>query len=494
MTQMMRRLVVVGLVLSLTASARSQDDPPEERRTPLVQLIERCAPATVNLIGYAPIPEHPGSFMLSWGSGSIIHESGYILTNDHVANTEGQQVVVMQDGRQHPYTVAARSPQEDLAVIRIRSDRPLPAMTLGQSHDLMLGEPVLVIGNPGGLTHSISRGVITGLDRVGGGGTTVLTGMVQTDATLNGGNSGGPMINALGHQIGIVESKRTDADGLGFAIQIDRFRAILPEMLSAEIRYGFKLGLTVNPMGPAVVTAVAADSPAAVAGIEVGDAVTSVGEMTVSDGVHFYLALIDREGGEVLPVGLQRDGREIAIEVALDPMPPRPAEDVEAGELAQGIYLEAFLGQWRSLPNFRQLEPVSWGVVPTIGLFVQGQVEDYFGLEFTGYLEVPADGLYTFNVASDDGSRLWIGDQMVIDNDGLHGVRDVTGLIRLAAGLHPIRVTFFEHAGGQALEVSYEGPDVPKQAIPESALFCRPPAQPPALRPSPPTTAPAEAE
>jgi len=388
----------------------------------------------------------------------------------------------------------ARSPAEDLAVIRIQSDRPLPAMTLGQSHDLMQGEPVLVIGNPGGLTHSISRGVITGLNRVGGGGTTVLTGMIQTDATVNGGNSGGPMINALGHLIGIVESKRTDADGLGFAIQIDRFRSILPDMLSAEVRYGFRLGLAVNPMGPAVVTAVTAQSPASVVGIEVGDAITQVGDMTIGDGVHFYLSLIDRVGGEVLPITVQRAGEAITMEVTLEPMLPRRAEDVDVESLVQGIYLEAFLGQWRSVPNFRQLEPVSWGVVPAIGLFVQGQVEDYFGLEFTGYLDVPTDGLYTFSVASDDGSELWIGDQKVIDNDGLHGVRDVTGLIRLAAGLHPIRVTFFEHAGGQALDVTYEGPDLSRRPIPESALFCHPPAQPPALQPSPPATAPAEAE
>ncbi|MHC4985652.1 MAG: trypsin-like peptidase domain-containing protein [Planctomycetota bacterium] len=489
---MMKRLVMVGLVLSLTAASSSQADPPEERRTALVQLIERCGPAAVDLIGYAPIPEHPGSFMLSWGSGSIIHESGYILTNDHVANTEGQQVVVIADGRQFPYTVEARSPQEDLAIIRIRSERPLPALTLGQSHDLMLGEPVLVIGNPGGLTHSISRGVITGLDRVGGGGTTVLTGMIQTDATVNGGNSGGPMINALGHLIGIIESKRTDADGLGFAIQIDRFRSILPDMLSAEVRYGFRLGLKVNPMGPAVITAVAPQSPAAVAGIEVGDAITQVGEMPVSDGVHFYLSLIDREGGEVVPITLQREGEAITVEVTLEPMLPRRAEDVDVESLTPGIYLEAFLGQWRSLPNFRQLEPVSWGVVPTFGLFVQGQVEDFFGLEFTGYLSVAAEGLYTFSVASDDGSQLWIGDELVIDNDGLHGIRDVTGLIRLAAGLHPIRVTFFEHDGGQALEVFYEGPELSRRLIPETALFCHPPAQPPALQPSPPTTAPAE--
>ena len=227
----------VAVTVSATIQLRADDGAlSPARRTELVKLIERCAPAAVNLIGYVPIPDHPGSLALSLGSGSVLHEAGFILTNDHVANTEGQQIVVLQGGRQYSYTVVAASEQEDLAVIRIHPDRPLTAMALGRSHDLMLGEPVVVIGNPGGLMHTVSIGIITGTDRVGGNGAQALTGMIQTDANINGGNSGGPLINALGQQIGVVESKKTGVEGLGFAIQIDRFRKVLPAMLSAERR------------------------------------------------------------------------------------------------------------------------------------------------------------------------------------------------------------------------------------------------------------------
>ena len=481
------RTVVIGMLgVALLAGSAVSQDPPLERRTELVQLIQRCGPSAVNLVGYVPMEDYPGSFTLSWGSGTIIHESGFIVTNDHVANTEGQQVVVLQDGRQFPYTVVAANPQEDLALIRVMPDQPLMPLELGRSDDLMLGEPVLVIGNPGGLTHTISTGIITGVNRVGGGGATMLTGMIQTDAPVNGGNSGGPMINALGQLIGIIESKRTDADGLGFAIQVDRFRNELAAMLSVEARYGFELGMEVAPLPQATVMAVEPGSPAEAAGVQVGDVVTSVGEMAIRDGVHFYLALVDREGGQTLPMTLTRAGQIVDVEVTLSVRPPRPAEQVE--DLQPGIYLQAYLGQWEQLPDFDQLQPVSGAPVPAFGLYVQGTVSDYFGLKFTGYIDVPAEGLYTFITHSDDGTKLWIGDELVVDNDGLHGAVDAAGLIRLAAGTHPITVTFFEHGGDEVLSVSYEGPGIARQTIPPGVLFCTPPDQPPALQPSQPAT------
>ena len=458
----------LALLLALPSAATGQDT--DARRTELVKLIEAVSPSAANLVGTAPIPEHPGSYTLSWGSGSIIHEAGFVLTNDHAAQSEGQQTVILADGSQYTYTVVATSPHEDLAILRVHPDEPLTPIKLGRSDDVMLGEPVLVIGNPGGLVHTISTGIVTGLGRTGGGGTMMLTGMIQTNANINGGNSGGPMINALGEQIGIIESKRTDVEGLGFAIQIDRFRQQLPVMLSAEVRYGFELGMSVDPMPTAAVTMVQPGSPAERAGIEIGDIITSVGDMAVRDGVHFYLALVDRAGGESLPMTLVRGGEEMTVSVELAPMPLRPADEVESPQ--QGMYLKAYLGQWRQLPDFEQLEPVTWGVVPGFGLYVQGETKDYFALQFTGYVEAPADGLYTFYTRSDDGSRLFVGGQLLVNNDGLHGVREASGLVRLAKGLHAIRVEFFEHAGQELIEVLYEGPGLDKQPVPPTALFC----------------------
>ena len=463
----------VWLMALLACASAAMGQEADARRTGFVKLIEAVSPSAVNLVGTVPIPEHPGSYTLSWGSGSIIHEAGFVLTNDHVAQSEGQQTIILHDGSQYTYTVVATSPTEDLAILRVQPDEPLVPVKLGRSDDVMLGEPVLVIGNPGGLQHTISTGIVTGLGRTGGGGTMMLTDMIQTNANINGGNSGGPMINALGELIGIIESKRTDVEGLGFAIQIDRFRQQLPVMLSPEMRYGFELGMSVDPMPSAAVTMVRPGSPAEKAGVEMGDIVRAVGDMTVRDGVHFYLALVDRTGGESLPMTLQRDGEEMDVVVELASMPLRPADVVEAPQ--QGIYLDAYRGQWRRLPDFDLLDPVSWGVVPGFGLYVQGETKDFFALRFTGFVEVPADGLYTFSTKSDDGSRLFIGGRLLVSNDGLHGAREASGLVRLAKGKHAIRVEFFEHEGQELIEVFYEGPGVDKQAIPPTALFCQPP-------------------
>ncbi len=470
--------MLAGLAAASPSLAQEAEDVASDRRTALVKLVETCSPSAVDIIGQTPIPGYPGSFMQSVGSGSVIHESGYVLTNEHVAVAQGQQVVVLSDGTQIPCVVVATSPAEDIAILLAQTDQPLTPIALGRSHDVMLGEPVLIIGNPGGLTHTISTGIVTGLDRVGGGGAVMLGGMIQTDAPINGGNSGGPMINALGQQIGIIESKNTDGEGLGFAIQVDRFREILPAMLATEIRQGFKLGLDVSPMETAVVTAVEPDSPAAAAGLQVDDVVTAVGDMAVRDGVHFHLALVGRAGGQELPITVTRAGESLTLPVTLAELLPRPAEEVDG--LVQGVYLEAYQGQWRELPDFDPLQAVSAGVVPGYGLYVQGESMDFFGLKFTGYIDVAADGLYTFTTTSDDGTKLWIGEDLIVDNDGLHGAKDATGLVRLAKGKHPITVTFFEHAGGEVLTVHIEGPELPKQSVPAEMLSCRPPQPAPA--------------
>ena len=475
--------VAAATVLGLArADGDDQAAGASARRTELVELIERCSPSVVDINTYAPIPNYPGSYTLSWGSGSILHESGFVVTNDHIARYRGQQNIILNTGESYEYRVIALSPNEDLAILKADPSGPLAPIRLGRSNDLMLGEPVLVIGNPGGLTHTVSTGIVSRLEAGGGG---YLPGGIQINAAINGGNSGGPVINALGEQIGVVVAKSLDTEGLGFAIQIDRLRGVLPDMLSAETRYGYRLGLTVDVFGPTelaaaegqaggVVTAVEADSPAAAAGIEFGDIITQFGEMAIRDGMHFYLALIEREGGQEIPIRLVRDGQAVEVVVTLGDIPPRPAEQVEG--LTQGILLEAYLGQWDQLPDFDELEPTSAGSVPQFALHVGGGRTEDFALRFTGYIEAPADGLYTFYTNSDDGSRLYIGGDPVVNNDGLHAPVEASGIVRLAAGKHPIIVTFFQRAGGAALEVSYEGPGVDRQIVPAEALFHHEPA------------------
>ena len=135
-----------------------------------------------------------------------------------------------------------------------------------------------------------------------------------------------------------------------------------------------------------------------------------------------------------------------------------------------GLSYAYYEGVWTALPDFAGLVPVSTGTGPLPDAAPRRR-DDEFALRYMGYVQVPADGTYTFSTASDDGSRLFIGSQLVVDNDGLHGTQEKSGSIGLKAGLHAITVTFFERGGDQVLRVSYAGPGLAKQVVPASAFF-----------------------
>lgn len=147
----------------------------------------------------------------------------------------------------------------------------------------------------------------------------------------------------------------------------------------------------------------------------------------------------------------------------------RPAEIVDNQK--EGLHFAYYQGLWPLLPDFETLTPINEGTASSIDVFSVRQRDDHFGIVYTGYLQVPSDGIYTLYIASDDGSKLYVGDQRVIDNDGQHGVAEKSGEIALKAGLHPIRIEYFEHGGGESLSFSYEGPGIAKQEVPTSALY-----------------------
>ena len=146
---------------------------------------------------------------------------------------------------------------------------------------------------------------------------------------------------------------------------------------------------------------------------------------------------------------------------------PRPAEKL--GGSMPGLQYAYYLGDWEQLPDFSSFSPDKQGKVEKFDISASTQKE-YFAFRFKGYLIVPEDGLYRFYVASDDGSRLYIGNELVVDNDGLHGPTEVMGRIILEKGFHPIRVDYFQKTGGVDLEVAYSGPGIDKQSIPSTIL------------------------
>ncbi len=147
---------------------------------------------------------------------------------------------------------------------------------------------------------------------------------------------------------------------------------------------------------------------------------------------------------------------------------PRPA--VSPGTVTQGLRFEVVEGDFKKLPDFDSLVAARTGTSAGFDLAPRTR-EAQFAFRFRGFVRVPADGVYRVFVRSDDGSRLWIGDQLVVDNDGLHSAREESGVVALAAGLHPITVAMFEQSGGFGLTVSWEGPGIPKQPIPSASLF-----------------------
>ncbi|MCH2025895.1 MAG: trypsin-like peptidase domain-containing protein [Verrucomicrobiales bacterium] len=447
-------------------------EPASERITKTVQIIKKSLPSVASIQTFKESGT-PGVYNVQAGSASVIHESGYLLTNDHVISGIIQGNAILYGKAPLPFKTIARMSSEDLAIIKIETENPLEPIPIGRSNDLMLGEPILTIGNPGGLNHSVSTGIISGINRSTSTGAAFLPWMIQTSAAVSGGNSGGPLINALGEQIGTITSKQLDSENINFAIAIDRVREVFPKMLSPELRYGFWLGVKIDMYGPsAKILSVEEHSPAQRAGLIAGDIIIKVDNSSISNGFDFLFSLIDRSPGEILEIEClhNKENRQLKLMLSeLELLTPVPEEGMKPG-----IRFEAFSGKWDKLPDFNSLEPIQEGIVqiPSEKAFIPESGEEY-GLRFTGYIKIKKEGLYTFNLSSDDGSKLSIGNQLFVDNDGLHGVMSAIGMIRLKPGMHPINITFFENSGDQKLDVSYEGPDISLQQIPADIFFTK---------------------
>ena len=469
-------LVAAGGFIAWADQDKKDGDEAERsqaRYTPLVKLIERCLPAVASL-QTVQAQDAAGVFTMGVGSASLIHEEGYLLTNNHVLFRMHQGQAFLPGQPPMLFRIIATMSSEDLALVKVDAGRSLPFLKFGRSDDLMLGEPVVVIGNPGGLVHSVSEGIVSGLNRSTAVAGTFLPGMVQTSAAVSGGNSGGPLINALGEQIGVITSKKLDGENINFAITSDRVREVFPTLLSAELRYGFRLGLQVEMLKSSVVVGdVSEGSPAEKAGVETGDWIEAVDGREVGHGVDFHLALVGKASGEQLDLKIQRNGEQknIVVELGeLELLEPVAEEGVESG-----LKFEGFEGSWDALPDFDELDSVVDGVVkmPTEEAYSTENRENY-GIQFEGLVKVPEEGLYTFYTSSDDGSRLSIGDEVVVNNDGLHAVQRKSGLVRLPAGLHPVTISFFEQGGDEELVIFWEGPGFSLQVVPEDAWFHMP--------------------
>ena len=263
----------------------------------------------------------------SIGSGTVIHASGYVLTNAHVVAMASELSVMLKGGKELTAHVVAALPEEDIAIVKcdLPSGSALHAVKLGTSDDVMVGETVIAVGAPVGLVHTVTSGIVSAIDRELRPAEGVhFKGMLQTDAAINPGNSGGPLFNVVGEQIGVNTAIRGDAQNVGFAIPIERVKALLPRLLAVEMRGRVKLGLRLRDTEAGVVVDdVERGSPADQAGIGAGMIVTDVDDHKTPSIVEALVALLEEPSGRPFVVRAQLPEGTIDIfHVTIAELPP----------------------------------------------------------------------------------------------------------------------------------------------------------------------------
>jgi Do/DeqQ family serine protease len=370
----LRRLPVAALIAALSILAAGLvSASAQERQVPtsLAQLqysfapiVKRVAPAVVNV--YAQhVVENQNPFMAdpffrqffgggtpsrqverSLGSGVIVDPSGLVVTNFHVIRGASQVKVALSDKREFDADVVLKDERSDLAVLRIKgAHERFPTLEFGDSDKLQVGDVVLAIGDPFGVGQTVTHGIVSALARTQVG-TSDYQFFIQTDAPINPGNSGGALVDMSGHLVGInsaIASSSGGSEGIGFAIPANLVRVVVAsaEGGAKEVKrpwFGAKLqevtsgiadslGLKV-PTG-ALVASVAADSPAARAGIKVGDLIVSVDGVEIEDPNAFDYRFATKPLGGTAQIGVVRQGRNMVLPVALQPLPDRPRDEVE---------------------------------------------------------------------------------------------------------------------------------------------------------------------
>ena len=349
----MRPLLMLAAGLLVLPVARADV---ARRRSPVVDVVQKVGPAVV-FIGTEQVVDRrmrgsPLEELLfgdsgrpqrqtvqSLGSGVIIDPSGTIVTNDHVIRGASAVHVVLADGRQLDAEVVGADAQNDLAVLRVQSKAPLPAAKLGTSSDLMIGETVVAIGSPFGLTKTVTSGVLSAVGRSFKANNQVYIDFLQTDAAINPGNSGGPLMNLDGEVIGINTAIFGGAQGIGFAIPVDKVRRIVQELRSfGKVRPAWVGINAVDLTAPiarrlgwersdgVVVESVDTGSPAAAAGVRPGDVVAELGGNPVQDADGFQASLRGYPARATIPLVVWRDGQTVPVTVTPTEYPSQQAD------------------------------------------------------------------------------------------------------------------------------------------------------------------------
>ena len=296
-----------------------------------------------------PMPRGP-SRRKSLGSGFIVDRSGLILTNNHVVENADKILVKLSDKREFEAKVVGRDQRTDIAVIKIDDTGKLPAVSLGNSENLEVGEWVLAIGNPFGLEHSVTSGIVSAKGRNIGAGP--YDNFIQTDASINPGNSGGPLINLDGQVVGInsaIFSRGGGNIGIGFAIPINLVKELLPQLKAkGKVTRGW-LGVVIQRVTPAIAESLGMDdaegalvanvskgAPAERGGIRVGDVILEFNGRKVKESSDLPIIVARAPVGKEVPVKVMREQKETLLSVKIG--------ELKEGELVASVQGKRELG------------------------------------------------------------------------------------------------------------------------------------------------------
>ncbi|QEH32360.1 Putative serine protease HhoB precursor [Aquisphaera giovannonii] len=307
------------------------------RRTVIVEAVEKALPCMVNISSEKKAAstsrwpfsaeENQRPRISGMGSGVIVDPRGYILTNHHVVDKVQGVEVQLSDGTTYPGRVLQYDPVMDLALVKVEPARPLRAIAVGTSADLMVGETVITIGNAFGYENTVSVGIVSALHRdVTLSDEQVYRNLIQTDASINPGNSGGPLVNVDGELIGINVATRAGAQGIGFALPIDEVKRVAAEMLSTRRIASTWHGLVAEDLvrgaqRSVVLASVQPGSPGETAGFKPGDELVRVGDLAVANMIDLERGLLDARPGHPTRLTVRRGGVEQPLPLDVQPLP-----------------------------------------------------------------------------------------------------------------------------------------------------------------------------
>ena len=354
---------LIALIAILCASPVAAGD--ASRRTPVVEAVERVSPAVVNVSAEQIVEQQANPFgafrdpmfdqffrdfveprrervmRTSLGSGVLIRADGYILTNQHVVLKGSRIHVSLVGDREFEAKLVGADSDSDLAVLRVQASGELPFVEMGHSDDLMIGETVIAIGNPFGLSHTVTTGVVSAVGRSLQQNDQTYYDFIQTDASINPGNSGGPLLNIKGELIGINTAIYQNAQGIGFAIPVDRARRIVTDLITfGEVQVPW-VGAVVQNLTVelaqhfgvrgkrgVLVRGVEAESPASRAGVARGDVILAIDGHDVHSSDEYDQRVRDHAANSALRFAIVRDGTEQTIVVQASQYPIERADDL----------------------------------------------------------------------------------------------------------------------------------------------------------------------